>query len=92
MNGARALLKALTDAGLATCFANPDTSETQLPYRMEMVRTNAPAAKEMNGPHQIAVLMVILMISSGSALNLTGAEAQSQPAATNSTAQKPTPI
>jgi acetolactate synthase I/II/III large subunit len=37
MNGAQALFKALTDAGLDTCFANPGTSEMQLVY--EMVRT-----------------------------------------------------
>ena len=90
MNGAQALFKALAGVGLDTCFANPGTSEMHLAY--EMVRTNAPAAKEMNRPHQIAVLMVILMISSGSAIKLTGAEVQSQPATTNSTAQKPTPI
>lgn len=29
MNGAQALFKALTDAGLDTCFANPGTSEMQ---------------------------------------------------------------
>jgi acetolactate synthase-1/2/3 large subunit len=34
MNGARALFKALTDAGLDTCFANPGTSEMQLVYEM----------------------------------------------------------
>ena len=38
MNGAQALFKALTDAGLDTCFANPGTSEMQLVY--EMGRTN----------------------------------------------------
>ena len=32
MNGAQALFKALTDAGLDTCFANPGTSEMQLVY------------------------------------------------------------
>jgi acetolactate synthase-1/2/3 large subunit len=37
MNGAQALFKALTDAGLDTCFANPGTSEMQLVY--EMART-----------------------------------------------------
>ena len=41
----------------------------------------------MNEYHKIAVLIVILMISSGSALNLTGAEPQSQSAATNSMAK-----
>src|ERR1700692_2675527 len=30
MNGAQALFKALVDAGLDTCFANPGTSEMQL--------------------------------------------------------------
>ena len=34
MNGAQALFKALTDAGLDTCFANPGTSEMQLVYEM----------------------------------------------------------
>ncbi|UFX44463.1 acetolactate synthase large subunit [Bradyrhizobium sp. 41S5] len=34
MNGAQALFKALTDAGLNTCFANPGTSEMQLVYEM----------------------------------------------------------
>jgi acetolactate synthase-1/2/3 large subunit len=32
MNGAQALFKALTDAGLDTCFANPGTSAMQLVY------------------------------------------------------------
>jgi acetolactate synthase-1/2/3 large subunit len=34
MNGAHALFKVLTDAGLDTCFANPGTSEMQLVYEM----------------------------------------------------------
>jgi len=34
MNGAQALFKALTDAGLDTCFANPGTSEMQLVYEV----------------------------------------------------------
>jgi len=34
MNGAQALLKALTDAGLDTCFTNPGTSEMQLVYEI----------------------------------------------------------
>jgi acetolactate synthase I/II/III large subunit len=34
MNGAQALFKALTDAGIDTCFANPGTSEMQLVYEM----------------------------------------------------------
>jgi acetolactate synthase-1/2/3 large subunit len=34
MNGAQALLKALVDAGLDTCFTNPGTSEMQLVYEM----------------------------------------------------------
>jgi acetolactate synthase-1/2/3 large subunit len=34
MNGAQALFKALRDAGLDTCFANPGTSEMQLVYEM----------------------------------------------------------
>jgi acetolactate synthase I/II/III large subunit len=37
MNGAQALFKALTDAGLDTCFANPGTSEMQLVYEMGRV-------------------------------------------------------
>jgi hypothetical protein len=32
INGAQALFKALTDAGLDTCFANPGTSAMQLVY------------------------------------------------------------
>ena len=59
MNGGAALFKALTGAGLDTCLANPGTSE---------------GAKEMKGSHQISVLMVILLISLGSTINLTGAE------------------
>jgi acetolactate synthase I/II/III large subunit len=42
MNGAQALFKALTDAGLDTCFANPGTSEMQLVY--EIGRTEAVRA------------------------------------------------
>ena len=34
MNGAQSLLKALVDAGLDTCFANPGTSEMQLVYEI----------------------------------------------------------
>ncbi len=34
MNGAQALFKALVDAGITTCFANPGTSEMQLVYGM----------------------------------------------------------
>ena len=34
MNGAQVLFKALTDAGLDTCFANPGTSEMQLVHEM----------------------------------------------------------
>jgi acetolactate synthase-1/2/3 large subunit len=34
VNGAQALFKALTDAGIDTCFANPGTSEMQLVYEM----------------------------------------------------------
>lgn len=39
MNGAQGLFKALVDAGVDTCFANPGTSEMQLVY--EMGRTQA---------------------------------------------------
>lgn len=42
MNGAQALFKALTDAGLNTCFANPGTSEMQLVY--EIGRTEGTRA------------------------------------------------
>ena len=42
MNGAQALFKALTDAGLDTCFANPGTSEMQLVY--EIGRTEGTRA------------------------------------------------
>src|SRR5258706_16210746 len=38
----------------------------------------------MNGSHKVAVLVVVLMISSASAVNVTGAEVRSQSAATNS--------
>lgn len=38
MNGAQALLKALVDAGLDTCFANPGTSEMQLVYEIGRTR------------------------------------------------------
>ncbi len=38
MNGAQALLQALVEGGLETCFANPGTSEMQLVY--EIGRTN----------------------------------------------------
>jgi len=34
MNGAQALFKTLTDAGLDIWFANPGTSEMQLVYEM----------------------------------------------------------
>lgn len=34
MNGAQSLFKALVDAGITTCFANPGTSEMQLVYEM----------------------------------------------------------
>jgi acetolactate synthase-1/2/3 large subunit len=42
MNGAQSLFKALTDAGLDTCFANPGTSEMQLVY--EIGRTESTRA------------------------------------------------
>ena len=42
MNGAQALFKALTDAGLDTCFANPGTSEMQLVYEMGKTDTVRP--------------------------------------------------
>ena len=41
MNGAQALFKAPTDAGLDTCFANPGTSEMQLVH--EIGTTPRPA-------------------------------------------------
>ncbi len=34
MNGAQSLFKALVDAGVSTCFANPGTSEMQLVYEI----------------------------------------------------------
>lgn len=34
MNGAQSLFKALVDAGVTTCFANPGTSEMQLVYEI----------------------------------------------------------
>ncbi len=36
MNGAQSLFKALVDAGVTTCFANPGTSEMQLVYEIGM--------------------------------------------------------
>ena len=36
MNGAQSLFKALIDAGITTCFANPGTSEMQLVYEIGM--------------------------------------------------------
>ncbi len=42
MNGAQALFKALTDAGLDTCFANPGTSEMQLVYEMGRTKDVRP--------------------------------------------------
>jgi len=36
MNGAQSLFKALLDAGITTCFANPGTSEMQLVYEIGM--------------------------------------------------------
>lgn len=42
MNGAQALFKALTDAGLDTCFANPGTSEMQLVYEMGRTESVRP--------------------------------------------------
>jgi len=38
MNGAQSLFKALTDAGLNTCFANPGTSEMQLVYEIGLTK------------------------------------------------------
>jgi len=38
MNGAQSLFKALTDAGLDTCFANPGTSEMQLVYEIGLTK------------------------------------------------------
>jgi acetolactate synthase-1/2/3 large subunit len=39
MNGAQALFKALTDAGLDTCFANPGTSEMGLVYEIGLTKS-----------------------------------------------------
>ena len=36
MNGAQSLFKALVDAGITTCFANPGTSKMQLVYEIGM--------------------------------------------------------
>ena len=36
MNGAQSLFRALVDAGITTCFANPGTSEMQLVYEIGM--------------------------------------------------------
>jgi len=49
MNGAQSLFKALTDAGLDTCFANPGTSEMQLVYEMGQTKnTRAVLCLEEN--------------------------------------------
>jgi len=42
MNGAQALIKALTDAGLDTCFANTGTSGMQLVYEIGLTGSNSP--------------------------------------------------
>jgi len=42
MNGAQALFKALTDAGVTTCFANPGTSEMQLVYEIGLTSRVRP--------------------------------------------------
>ena len=42
MNGAQSLFKALVDAGVTTCFANPGTSEMQLVYEIGMTDTVRP--------------------------------------------------
>jgi acetolactate synthase-1/2/3 large subunit len=42
MNGAQALFKALTDAGVTTCFANPGTSEMQLVYEIGLAANVRP--------------------------------------------------
>ncbi len=42
MNGAQALFKALIDAGLDTCFANPGTSEMQLVYEIGLANDVRP--------------------------------------------------
>jgi len=42
MNGAQALFKALVEAGLDTCFANPGTSEMQLVYEMGLTKNVRP--------------------------------------------------
>ncbi|MDG3005175.1 acetolactate synthase large subunit [Paludisphaera mucosa] len=42
MNGAQSLFKSLVDAGVATCFANPGTSEMQLVYEIGMTDAVRP--------------------------------------------------
>lgn len=42
MNGAQSLFKALVEAGLDTCFANPGTSEMQLVYEMGLTGDMRP--------------------------------------------------
>jgi acetolactate synthase-1/2/3 large subunit len=42
MNGAQSLFKALVDAGITTCFANPGTSEMQLVYEIGMTDNVRP--------------------------------------------------
>ena len=43
MNGAQSLFKALVDAGVTTCFANPGTSEMQLVYEIGMTDKMRPS-------------------------------------------------
>ena len=42
MNGAQALFKALSNAGLDTCFANTGASEMQLVYEMGLTEVVRP--------------------------------------------------
>jgi acetolactate synthase I/II/III large subunit len=42
MNGAQSLFKALVDAGITTCFANPGTSEMQFVYEMGLSEAVRP--------------------------------------------------
>ena len=42
MNGAQSLFKALVNAGIDTCFANPGTSEMQLVYEMGLTGDMRP--------------------------------------------------
>jgi acetolactate synthase-1/2/3 large subunit len=58
MNGAQALFKALTDAGVTTCFANPGTSEMQLVYEIGEHAYDSAAIGQSIGLVAFALMLV----------------------------------